>query len=59
MARRVYRPVAVKKVTREKVVASLAEGAVQAGLDIAKEVILTVRRDECGSDSSAGQITGP
>jgi transposase len=59
MARRVYRTVAVKKVSLEKVVASLAEGAVQAGSDIGKEVIVTVLRDSRGKFLKAWKTRQP
>lgn len=59
MARRVYQTVAVKKVVLEQVIASLAEGAVQAGSDIGKEVILTVLRDSRGKFSKAWKTRQP
>lgn len=59
MAKRVYQTVAVKKVAPEKVLASLAEGAVQAGSDIGKEVILTVLRDSRGKFSKAWKTQQP
>jgi transposase len=45
MTRRVYQAVAVKSVSPAEVLSSLAEGAVHAGTDIGKELILTTLRD--------------
>ncbi len=59
MTRRVYRTVDVKKVSVAKVLESLAEGAVQAGVDIAKEELLTVLRDSRGKFSKAWKTRQP
>jgi transposase len=59
MTRRVYRSVGVKKVSVEKVVQSLAEGAVRVGADIGKEEILTVVRDSRGKFSTTWKTKQP
>jgi transposase len=53
MAKRVYRAVSVKKVSLATTIQSLAAGPVWAGVDIAKEELVTVLRD------SQGQFQGP
>ncbi len=59
MARRVYQTVAVKQVAVQKVLASLAEGPLQAGVDIGKEVLVTVLRDRQGKFAKAWKTRQP
>ncbi|MEN6493037.1 MAG: hypothetical protein ABFD16_01985 [Thermoguttaceae bacterium] len=59
MARRVYQTVAVKKVSVEQVLASLAEGPVEAGVDIGKEVLVTVLRDRAGKFAKGWKTRQP
>lgn len=59
MARRVYQTVAVKKVSVEQVLASVAEGPVQAGVDIGKEVLVTVLRDRAGKFAKGWKTRQP
>jgi transposase len=59
MPRRAYQSITVKKVSVERVMQSLAGGAVHVGTDIGKEKIVTVLRDSQGNFLKAWRAQQP